>query len=350
MTDFPNLFSEISIGRMRVKNRIFIPGHATRLVDEGGKVGERLLAYHRARAEADVGMIVTEVNCVHETYLPPNRLSVLSDDCIPGLKRLADLGRPYDCRIVGQLYHPGRVVGFSSDGSIMAAFAPSEVPDEFYKNVPQGLTIDQIWEIVEAHGAGARRMAEAGLDGIEIVSSMGYLISQFLNPRLNRRADEFGGSFENRIRFLREIVASIRKQAGDDIALGIRISADEMDGEGLNPGETLEALTAIEADGHVDYFNIIAATTATYTGWMHIIPHMVMPSAYLAPMAANVKAAVSLPVLVAGRINQPQEAEKVLACGQADMVGMVRAHICDPQFTKKTKEGRTEDIRACIGL
>ena len=349
MTDFPNLFSEISIGRMRVKNRIFIPGHATRLVDEGGKVGERLLAYHRARAEADVGMIVTEVNCVHETYLPPNRLSVLSDDCIPGLKRLADLGRPYDCRIVGQLYHPGRVVGFSSDGSIMAAFAPSEVPDEFYKNVPQGLTIDQIWEIVEAHGAGARRMAEAGLDGIEIVSSMGYLISQFLNPRLNRRADEFGGSFENRIRFLREIVASIRKQAGDDIALGIRISADEMDGEGLNPGETLEALTAIEADGHVDYFNIIAATTATYTGWMHIIPHMVMPSAYLAPMAANVKAAVSLPVLVAGRINQPQEAEKVLACGQADMVGMVRAHICDPQFTKKTKEGRTEDIRACIG-
>ena len=87
MTDFPNLFSEISIGRMRAKNRIFIPGHATRLVDEGGKVGERLLAYHRARAEADVGMIVTEVNCVHETYLPPNRLSVLSDECIPGLKK-----------------------------------------------------------------------------------------------------------------------------------------------------------------------------------------------------------------------------------------------------------------------
>ena len=192
-------------------------------------------------------------------------------------------------------------------------------------------------------------MAEAGLDGVEIISSMGYLISQFLNPRLNQRTDEFGGSPENRRRFLREIIASIRKHAGDQITLGMRISADEMDEDGLRPAETVEALKALEADRQIDYFNIIGSTTASYAGWMHIIPHMVMPSAYLAPLSQQVKEAVSLPVLVAGRITQPREAEKIIESRQADMVGLVRAHICDPQFTLKARDGRVEDIRACIG-
>ena len=118
--------------------------------------------------------------------------------------------------------------------------------------------------------------------------------------------------------------------------------------EGLKPEETLMALKVLEADGNLDYFNIIAATTATYAGWMHIIPHMVHENAYLAPLAEGIKKDVSLPVFIAGRINQPQEAERVIASGQADMVGLVRAHIADPQFTRKAREGRSEDIRACI--
>ncbi len=345
---FPTLFSPIDVGNMTVKNRVFLPGHATRLAEADGTVGDRILAYHKARAEAEVGMIVTEVNCVHPSYLPPNRLSVTSDDCIPGLARLANLGKPYDCRIVGQLFHPGRVAGFSADGSVMATFAPSEVADEFYKNIPNPLTNGQVWEIIEAFGDGARRMAEAGLDGVELLSSMGYLISQFLNPRLNLRADEFGGNPENRLRFLREIIANVRQKAGNEIVLGIRISVDEMDDTGLHPDEALEALKLIDQDGKIDYVNVIAATTASYDGWMHIVPHMVMPSAYIVPQAAAVKSVVSVPVLVAGRINQPQDAEKVLASGEADMTGLVRAHICDPAFTKKAKEGRTDDIRACI--
>ena len=348
MLQFPNLFSPIEIGRLRVKNRIFIPGHNTALSDQR-LVSDAMVAYHEARAEAGVGMIMTEVNTVHETYAPEGRLSVVDDSCIPGLQRLAAVGRRHDCRIVGQVFHPGRVAAASVDGSQMVAYAPSEIPDEFYKNIPVPLSTDQIWSIIEAHGRGAARMAEAGLDGIEIISSMGYLISQFLNPRLNQRSDAFGGSAENRRRFLREVIASIRRHAGDTITLGMRISADEMDEEGLRPDETLEALVALEADGQIDYFNIIGSTTASYAGWMHIIPHMVMPNAYLAPLSQRVKEAVSLPVLVAGRVTQPQEAEAVIASAQADMVGLVRAHICDPQFTRKAFEGRVEDIRACIG-
>ncbi len=346
---FPHLFSELAIGRTRVKNRSFSAGHATRLIEPDGTVGDRLLAYHQARAEAEIGMIITEVNVVHPTYEPQNRLSVTSDTCIPGLRKLSEIGKPYDCRIVGQLFHPGRVAGVSVDGSIIQTFAPSETPDEVYKNIPKPLSNAQVWEIIESYASGARRMAEAGLDGIEVISSMGYLPSQFLNPRLNQREDEFGGGLTGRMKFLREIIAGIRQAAGDDILLGIRISADEMDDEGMRPGETLEALHLLEQDRQLDYFNIIAATTATYDGWMHIIPHMVHEPGYLAPLAADVKAAVSLPVFVAGRINQPQEAERLLATGQADLIGMVRAHICDPQFTLKAKQGRVDDIRACIG-
>lgn len=345
---FPHLFQPIDVGNMTVKNRIFFPGHATRLVDEGGVVGERLIAYHKARAEADVGLIITEVNCVHETYLPPNRLSVATDECIPGLKRLADMGRPYDCRVIGQMFHPGRVSGFSADGSIMATYAPSEVPDEFYKNVPMPLSTEQVWEIIHAFASGARRMVEAGLDGVELLSSMGYIISQFLNPRLNQREDEFGGSAENRMRFLREIVRSCRREAGDEFVLGMRISADEMDDEGLKPGETLAAIQQMDAEGQIDYFNIISGTAASITGWAHLVPHMVMPNSLVVPLAADVKKVVTKPVFVAGRVNQPQDAEQIIATGDADMVGVVRGHIADPEFTKKAREGRAEDIRACI--
>ena len=348
MTVFPHIFRPITIGRMEVKNRIFIPGHNTAL-SEKGLVSEAMLAYHETRAKAGVGMLTMEVSTVHESYAPYGRLSVVTDDCIPGLEAMAQMGKRHDCRVLGQLFHPGRVASASEDGSQMAAYAPSEVPDEVYKNVPAPLTSAQIGEIVESYRLGAARMAEAGLDGIEIISSMGYLVSQFLNPRLNLRDDAYGGSRENRLRFLRDVIAAVRDGAGDEIAVGIRISADEMDEEGLSAGETDEALVALESDGGLDYFNIIAATTATYAGWLHIVPHMVMPNAYLAPLAHRVKEAVSLPVLIAGRVTQPQEAEQILAAGQADMVGLVRAHICDPQFMTKTREGRVEDIRACIG-
>ena len=221
MARFPHLFQPIEIGRMTVKNRLFIPGHNTALSVKG-LVSDEMIAYHEARAEAGVGMITMEVSTVHPSYAPHGRLSVVTDDCIPGLERMAAMGKRHDCRVLGQLFHPGRVAAASEDGSTMASYAPSEVPDEFYKNVPAPLTTDQVWDLVDHYRLGAARMAEGGLDGIELISSMGYLISQFLNPRLNRRTDEFGGSLENRLRFLREVIAAVRKGAGDEIVVGIR--------------------------------------------------------------------------------------------------------------------------------
>ncbi|MDE0239407.1 MAG: FAD-dependent oxidoreductase [bacterium] len=346
---FPHLFAPMEIKGREIRNRVFVPGHNTAL-SEGGRIGDAMLAYHEARMKGGVGMVMTEVHCVHETYMPLGRAWATSDDCLPGLSRLARLGRDHGVRVIGQVFHPGRVAAASIDGTKMTAWAPSAVPDEMYKTVPAPLTRDLIRDIVKAHGDGAARMAEAGLDGIEIISSMGYLASQFLNPRLNRRDDEYGGSFANRMRFVREVAAAIRSQVGDDLIVGLRISADEMDEEGLTIAETREAAAALDADGVLDYLNVVLGSTATYTGWQHVIPHMHFQAGYPGEKSAALKEVVKrMPVLVAGRINQPQIAEDILARGGADMVGIVRGHIADPDFVKKAFENRVEDIRACIG-
>ena len=345
---FPHLFSPIEIRGREIKNRVFVPGHNTAL-SEGGKIGDAMIAYHEARMKGGVGMIMTEVHCVHPTYMPPGRAWATNDECLPGLRRLALKGRDHGVRIIGQVFHPGRVAAASVDGTKMVAYAPSEVPDEMYKTVPTPLTSDLIREIVAAHGDGAARMAEAGLDGVEIISSMGYLASQFINPRLNRRDDKYGGSFENRMRFVREVAADIRAKIGGDMILGLRISADEMDEEGLTIEESREACAALDADGVLDYLNIVLGSTATYTGWQHIIPHMQYDAGYTGKKSGALKEAVKrVPVMIAGRINQPQIAEQILAEGQADMIGIVRGHIADPDLVRKASEGRVDDIRACI--
>lgn len=345
---FPNLFSPIEIRGKEIKNRVFVPGHNTAL-SEGGKIGDAMIAYHEARMRGGVGMIMTEVHCVHPTYMPLGRAWATNDECLPGLRRLAQKGRDHGVRIIGQVFHPGRVAAASVDGTKMVAYAPSEVPDEMYKHVPTPLTTDLIAEIVRAHGDGAARMAEAGLDGVEIISSMGYLASQFINPRLNRRDDDYGGSFENRMRFVREVAADIRAKIGDDMILGLRISADEMDEEGLTIEESREACAALDADGVLDYLNIVLGSTATYMGWQHVIPHMQYDAGYTGQKSGALKEAVKrVPVMIAGRINQPQVAEQILANGEADMIGIVRGHIADPEFMNKAREGRVDDIRACI--
>jgi NADPH-dependent 2,4-dienoyl-CoA reductase/sulfur reductase-like enzyme len=169
-----------------------------------------------------------------------------------------------------------------------------------------------------------------------------------LNPRVNRRDDGYGGNFENRLRFLREIVAAIRAATGDDFVVGVRISADELEEEGLPADESLAACVALDGAGLVDYLSVTLGTSASLRGSDHIVPPMSEAIGYAVPYAARVKEQVSVPVFAAGRINQPQDAERVLATGHADAVIMNRALICDPQMPRLAEEGRTEEIRACI--
>jgi 2,4-dienoyl-CoA reductase-like NADH-dependent reductase (Old Yellow Enzyme family) len=347
--NFKHLFTPLKVGNVTVKNRIFSTGHDTSLPTDG-RVNDRLLAYQQARAAGGCGLIVLQVAGVHESARYTSHiLMATTDACIPGYRRMADMGRDHDCRIFGQLFHPGREIMEGSDGSTPVAWAPSAVPNERFHVMPRPLTKRMIDEIVRGYGEAAARLREAGIEGVEIVASHGYLPAQFLNPRVNRREDEYGGDFENRLRFTREVVASVRAHVGEDFVVGLRISGDEKDADGQKESEALEGILALDRDGRLDYYNVIAGSSASFAGAVHIVPPMIVETAYVAPFAATVKANVKKPVFVAGRINQPQIAEQVLASGQADLCGMTRAQICDPAMARKAEAGRLDDVRACIG-
>jgi 2,4-dienoyl-CoA reductase-like NADH-dependent reductase (Old Yellow Enzyme family) len=269
-----------------------------------------------------------------------------SDDAIPGYARLAAAVHRHGAKICGQLFHPGREIMETQDGTAPVAYAPSAVPNERFHVMPRPLSKRVIREIIDGYGSAARRLQQGGLDGVEIVASHGYLPAQFLNPRVNLRADEYGGTFENRLRFIREIIAAIRRECGEELIVGMRISGDEKDYAGLQDGEALEAMVALE--GTLDFYNIVVGSSASFGGAIHIAAPMAIEHGYVAPFAAAAKARVKTPIFVAGRINQPQDAEKILASGQTDMVGMTRAMICDPEMPKKAEEGRLDDVRACI--
>src|SRR5262244_4310208 len=346
---FPHLFSSLQVGAVTIKNRILSTGHDT-LLPRNFVVNEALLAYHRARAEGGVGLIVVQVAGVHETArYTAHSLMATTDDCIPGYRKLAEMLHGYDCKVFGQVFHPGREIMEGMDGSITAAYAPSAVPNERFHVMPVPLSKRLIREIVAGYGDAARRMKTAGLDGCEIVASHGYLPAQFLNPRVNRRDDEYGGSMENRLRFVREVVADIRGKVGREFVVGLRITGDEKDADSIEASEVLQSCKMLDGDAATpDYYNVIAGSSASLAGAVHIVPPMIVENAYVAPFAKAMKAVVSKPVFVAGRINQPQTAEQVIASGQADMCGMTRAMIADPDMPRKAEAGRSDDIRACI--
>src|ERR1700724_2847041 len=200
--------------------------------------------------------------------------------------------------------------------------------------------------IVHGYGDAARRMQTAGLDGVEVVATPGYLPSQFLNPRVNLRDDAYGGHLDGRLKFLREVIADIRGKVSDRFVVGLRISGCEVDESGLSQEESLRAIIGV-AD-RIDYVNVTLGTSASLGGAIHIPPPMSSKTSYVAPYAARGKQRVGIPLFVAGRINQPQEAEAILSSGQADVCGMTRAMICDPEMPNKARRGDADDIRACI--
>ncbi|MBF8290057.1 MAG: putative NADH:flavin oxidoreductase/NADH oxidase [Chloroflexi bacterium] len=346
---FPALFSPLRIGSVTLRNRIVSSGHDTVMAIDG-KVSDQLVAYQEARAAGGAGLIVIQVGAVHPTAdYTAHALQLYRDDAIPGYTRLAEAIHRHGCAVFAQIFHGGREVMDSIDGALPVAIAPSAVPNERFHVIPQAMTLKLIDEVVAGYAAAAVRVQTAGMDGVEIVASHGYLPAQFLNPELNTRTDRYGGSFENRLRFLREVIAAVRTAIGREFVVGLRISIDEMNPTGLTRDTTLHALRELDADGTLDYVSVVAGSSATLAGSDHIVPPMTMENAYTAPLAALAREIVQVPVIVAGRVNQPQEAERILELGQADAVAMTRALITDPLLPVKAATGRAEEIRACIG-
>ena len=344
---FPNLFSPITVRNVEIRNRIVSTGHMTYL-SQAGAPGERLIAYHRARAAGGTGLIIIEVAGVHESsHYSPGAIDALDPGCIPGYRQLAQALHGEGAKVFAQLFHPGREIKFSSDGTTPVAWAPSATANERFHLTPRAMPKRLIRSVINGYARAARNIQEADIDGVEIVASHGYLPAQFLSPRVNQRDDRYGGSSVNRLRFLKEIVEAIRSETTDFI-VGIRISGHEQEPGGLEPEDNAKICESLDQAGELDYFNVVAGTSASLGGSIHIVAPMMQEHGYVAPFSARVRQSVNKPVIVTGRINQPQIAERILADGQADLCGMTRALICDPDMPNKADDGQLDDIRACI--
>ena len=348
MSVFPHLFQPIEIRGHRIRNRLFFPAHGTSLGDRG-RISDALIAYHEARARGGAGMIVVEGMSMHSSFdLAAGYLLAGEPGIVPGFRRLADAIHGHDCVILGQLFHPGAAIRATLDGARRPAISSSAVPFERYSLMPTPATPALLAELVDSYARAAGHIVEGGLDGVEILASMGYLIAQFLNPRVNRRDDAYGGNLENRMRFLVEILEAVRTRIGCDPILGVRISDADATPGAMDSGEVLEVCRVLEDGGLVDYVNVIGGNTRTARGWIEVVPPMAIEPGHVAACAGTLRQHLSLPVLVAGRINQPHLAEDIIASGQADMIGLVRGMIADPMFAAKAEAGRVDDIRSCI--
>ncbi|RCS91959.1 NADH:flavin oxidoreductase [Brevibacterium aurantiacum] len=351
---FPHLFEPITLGARTIRNRIVSSGHDT-VLDDHGQIGEDLIAYHEARAEGGVGLIVLQVSGVHETARYTNHVLMATDDsAVPGYRGVAEAVHRHGATIFAQLFHPGREVMDGERGMAPRAVAPSDEPQERFSVVPETLSTDMVKDIIAGYASAAKRITAADIDGVEIVASHGYLPIQFFNPRINSRTDEYGGSPANRRRFLAEVVAGVRAAVGPDIVVGLRISGEEKTEDGLVAGEILDLIAALdqmECEGVacLDYFSITAGDSSTLQGAVHIVPSMQVEPGYAASLSEQVKKITDKPVMVAGRINQPHEAEAAIAEGRTDMAVMTRAMICDPAIAAKSQRDAVDEIRACIG-
>ena len=346
---FDFLFRPLTIRAVTIPNRIFSTGHQTRMVAAGAP-SDDMFAYHHARAAGGAGLIIVEAARVHESALSDApAIDASTDACVPGYRRIAEAVQGHGTKLFGQVSHSGRVNDRLRGGLRDVPYSASAVPEDRFHNMPRAMPAEMIDEVIAAYGTAAKRLAAAGLDGIEIPASHGLLPAQFLNPRVNRRSDRYGGSLSNRLRFLTEAIAAVRAGVGEERAVGVRLSVDEMELDGLEPDEVTAAAAQLAAMPELDYFNVIAGSMAGLAGSVHVVPPMMVDPAYTAPLAARLKAVTVKPVFVAGRINQPQLAEQVLEAGQADMCGMTRALIADADMPNKARAGDLDGIRACIG-
>ena len=344
MTVLKHLFSPINIGAMEVKNRLVMPPMGINFgVDEEGYVTDQLKEYFVARAKGGTGMMIVGGAAVHSTGLDLPKLPRIWDDKhIPGFRKMTDAVHEYDVKFGIQLLHGGRQSYHSNK------VAPSPLPAQgVVKGAPRELTIPEIGEMVEAFGDSARRSEEAGFDFVEIHGAHGYLITEFLAPNSNKREDDYGGGFENRIRFLLEVLADIRKKTSPDFPFGVRLNGDDFIKDGWVIEDARRIAPILEKKGAA-YLHITAGIYGSYPPGISI-PSMYAKQGVFIYLAEEVKKVVSIPVIGVGRIKDPEHADRIIKEGRVDMVSMGRAHLADPEIANKARSGNLADIRPCIG-
>lgn len=342
---FHSLFEPGSIGTMTLKNRLIMPPISTNLAGEDGTVSEELLGYYAERAQGGVGLITVENICIAYPLARHGAAQPRIDDdaFIPGLRRLTDAIHQGGAKAAVELAHPGlNAVRRYIEGE--TPVGPSAVPRSGDGLVPRALSHQEVVKAIADYVEGARRAREAGFDAVELQACHGLLINQFLSPLTNQRQDEYGGDRENRIRFLVEIVAGIKRRVGADFPVMVRLVAEDLVAGGVTPEEGRWFARCLEETGadaiHPDF------GLGDKEKRLEPMPY---PQAWRVYLAERIKRAVSIPVIAVGVIREPEVAEEILQTGRADFVALGRALNADPEWPNKAQAGQVASIRRCIG-
>ncbi len=342
--EFKNLFSPLKIGPLTVRNRIYSSPHYPMGYPERltGLPGNKITDYWVGKARGGIGLIgtyLTSVDPRHNVFRQPG--------AVDAFRKATDAVHEYGAGIICQIAHSGGQEGLANGPEV--AWAPSGMLMAnmlLERRMSHAMTREEIKQTVEAYAYAAEVAKAAGMDGVGIHGAHGYLISEFMSPVFNRRTDEYGGSLENRMRFPLEVINAVRDAVGENFVVGLRVNAEEFVEDDYTLDDFLKMAPVLTRDGKLDFLNV---SVGTYVSTATVIDPMYFPLSSFVYCAAATKQVVDIPVFARGRITDPVQAEQIIASGQADMVSMVRAFIADPEFANKSREGRVDEIRRCIG-
>ena len=342
--NFPNMFSPINIGTVTVPNRFVVPPMGNNFANTDGSMSERSAAYYEARAKGGFGLITIESTVVYkEAKGGPRKPCLFSDEVVPSFKRVADACHAYGAKVSIQLQHAGpegnsKLTGYPLKAA--SAIAPSAG-----REIPEAMPTEEVYRLIECYGDAARRAQLAGIDMVEVHCAHGYLVSTFNSARTNKRTDEFGGCFENRMRLPRLIIENIRKKTGGNMPILCRINArDEGDG-GVDVHDAAAIAAYLEQVCGVDAIHVTRSIHIhDEFMWAPNITH----GGFNAELGAEIKRAVSVPVILVGRFTEPQYAELLVKQGRADLIAFGRQSIADPELPNKARNGQLEKLTPCI--
>ena len=332
---FDALFSPMKIRGLELKNRVVLPGMNTKMVRNKHEIGEDMIAYHVAKAKAGCALNIFEVAAVCPEPHAYMYMGLYTDKDVEELRKLTDAVHAVGGKMAIQLWHGG--------------FTPQYFFDESNKlETPDTLSVERLQEIEKQFGAAAKRAADAGFDAVEFHGGHSYLPHEMLSPGTNHRTDEYGGNFENRCRFAWNCIKEIRANIPDSMALFMRCDAvDELMQENMTEQEIVDFINR-SAELGVDVVDLSRGNSMSFATVYEVPPYLLKPG-FNMDNIAKIKAQVSIPVMGVGRVNTPELADKLIAEGKVDLVGIGRGQITDPQWVKKAQEGHPELIRRCIG-
>ncbi|MBI1987158.1 MAG: NADH:flavin oxidoreductase [Nitrospinae bacterium] len=341
------LFRSGKIGNLELKNRFVRSATGECLAAADGQVTDALVSLYTDLAKGGVGLIITGVTFVHESGRSGYKMPGLHrDEMIPGWQRLVSQVHAYGAKIAPQLFHCGRQMQ-SDSAQAFPPMAPSPIAYKRSGITPREMTEEQIWEMIGAFAEAARRAGEAGFDGVQLHGAHGYLISQFLSPYSNRRTDRWGGNFENRQRFVREVYQRIRGVVGQDYPVFIKMNVDDFVEGGLTLEETRETAKRL-SDLGMDAIEI-SGGMLELTIWKCMVPGIksTEQEAYFLPYAEAIKSEIHCPLILVGGMRTPARMEEILRQNKADFISLCRPFIREPDLVNKIQQGQQESV-TCI--